>query len=128
MLQDMDHREASQVVYVKVRTLDQLEQSKICVLTFISVGIVTLVVRYDMNDSVWFMQDPGYVVGQTSPDDLSVAEFPLYIYQTRDISCRSPQCIPANKQTNKHYRTDLLQIVGLLESFRTCSDTQQDVS
>jgi hypothetical protein len=67
-------------------------------------------------------------VGQTSPDDLSVAEFPLYIYQTRDISCRSPQCIPANKETNKHDRTDLLQIVGLLESFRTCSDTQQDVS
>jgi hypothetical protein len=41
------------------------------------------------------------VLRQTSPDDLSVAEFPFYIYQTRDISCLSPQCIPANKQTNK---------------------------
>jgi len=40
------------------------------------------------------------VLRHTSPDDLSIEEFPFYIYQTRDISCRSLQCIPANKQTN----------------------------
>jgi len=68
------------------------------------------------------------VLRQTSPDDLSIAEFPFYIYQTCDISCRSLQCIPAHKQTNKHHRTDLLQIAGQLESLPTCSDTQQDVS
>jgi hypothetical protein len=45
MLQDMDHMETSQVVYVKVLTFDQLEQSKICVLMVISVGTVTLFVR-----------------------------------------------------------------------------------
>jgi len=33
MLQGMDHMEASCVFYVKVGTLDQLEQSKFCVLT-----------------------------------------------------------------------------------------------
>ena len=55
MLQDMDHMEASRVFYVKVRTFDQLEQSKICVLTVISVGIVTLIVRYNMIVSVCFM-------------------------------------------------------------------------
>jgi len=51
----MDHMEASRVSYVKVRTFDQLEQSKISVLTVISVGIVTLIVRYDMIVSVCFM-------------------------------------------------------------------------
>ena len=51
----MDHMEARRVVYVKVCTFDQLEQSKICVLTVISVGILTLIVRYDMIVSIWFM-------------------------------------------------------------------------
>jgi hypothetical protein len=51
----MDHMEASQVLYVNVRTFDQLKQCKICVLTFISVGIVTLIVRFDMIVSVCFM-------------------------------------------------------------------------
>jgi len=55
MLQDMDHMEASRVFYVKVRTFDQLEPSKICVLTVISVGIVTLIVRHDMKVSECFM-------------------------------------------------------------------------
>ena len=86
MLQDMDHMEASRVFYVKVYTFDQLEQSKICVLTVISVGIVTLIVRYDMIVSVCFMEDPSYVFRQTSPDGLSVEEFPFYIYETRDLT------------------------------------------
>jgi hypothetical protein len=51
----MDHMEASRVFYVKVRTFDQLEQNKICVLTVLSAGIVTLFVRYDMIVSVCFM-------------------------------------------------------------------------
>jgi hypothetical protein len=55
MLQDMDHMEASRVFYVKVRTFDQLQQSKICVLTVSSVGIVTLIVRYDIIVSVCFI-------------------------------------------------------------------------
>jgi len=55
MLQDIDHLGASRVFYVKVRTFDQLEQSKICVLTVILVGIVTLIVRYDMIVRVCFM-------------------------------------------------------------------------
>jgi len=42
MLQDMDHMEASCIFYVKVCTLDQLEQSKFCVLTVNKLGIVML--------------------------------------------------------------------------------------
>jgi hypothetical protein len=55
MLQDMDHVDASRVIYVKVRTFDQLEETKICVLTVISGGIVTLIVHYDMIVGVCFM-------------------------------------------------------------------------
>jgi len=108
----MDHMESSGVFYVKVRTFNQLEQSKICVLTGSSVGIVTLIVHYNMVTSIYFIYDPGYLLGQISPDDHSIVEFHLYIFQTRDISCRSPQRIPAHKQKNQHHRTDLLQIAG----------------
>jgi hypothetical protein len=78
----------------------KLEQSKMCVLTVISVGIVTLIICCDMIVSVCFRYDPGYGLRKTSPDDLSIEEFPVYNNQTWDISCRSHQCIPANKQTN----------------------------
>jgi len=78
--------------------------------------------------TVCFMEDPGNVLRQISPDNLSVAEFPFYIFQTRNIGYRSPQCIPAHEPTHKHHRTDLLQIAGLLEWLPSCSDTQQDVS
>jgi len=44
MLQDMDHMEACCVFYGKVGRFDQLEQSKISVLTFTSLGIVMLTV------------------------------------------------------------------------------------
>ena len=47
MLQDMDHMEASCVFYVKVGTLDQLEQSKFCVLTVTKFGIVMLTAHHD---------------------------------------------------------------------------------
>jgi len=51
----MDNMEASRVMYDKVRTFDKLEQCQIFVLTVISFGIVTLIVRYDMMVSVCFM-------------------------------------------------------------------------
>jgi len=55
MLQDMNHMEPSLVIYVKVRTFDQLAQSKIRVLAVISVGIVILIVRYDTIVSICSM-------------------------------------------------------------------------
>ena len=59
MLQGMDHMEASCVFYVKVGTLDQLEQSKFCVLTVTKLGIVMLTLQDDSIFSVSFMYDPG---------------------------------------------------------------------
>jgi len=79
MLQGMDHMEASCVFYVKVGTLDQLEQSKICVLTVTQLGIVMLTVQIDSIFSVSFMYDPGDLLRQTSPDVLSVEEYPVYM-------------------------------------------------
>ena len=48
MLQDMDHVEASCVLYVKVDRFHQLEQSKISVWTITSLGIAMLTVHYDL--------------------------------------------------------------------------------
>jgi len=79
MLQGMDHMEASCVVYVKVGTLDQLEQSEFCVLTVTKLGIVMLTVQIDSIFSVSFMYDPGDLLRQTSPEVLSVEEYPVYM-------------------------------------------------
>jgi len=45
MLQDMDHIEASGVLYVKVGRFHLLEQSKISVLTITSFGIVMVTIH-----------------------------------------------------------------------------------
>jgi len=79
MLQDMDHIEASCIFYVKVGTLDQLEQSKLCVLTVTKLGIVMLTVHDDSNVSVSFMYNPGDRLRHTSPDVLPVEEYPVYM-------------------------------------------------
>jgi len=55
MLQDMDDVEASFVFYVKVATVDQLEQSKIGVLTDIKTGIFMLTVQHDSIVIISFM-------------------------------------------------------------------------
>ena len=52
MLEEMDHMEASCVLYVKVGRIDQFEQTKISVLTVTSLGIVMLTVHYDLIISV----------------------------------------------------------------------------
>jgi len=55
MLQDMDHLEASCVFYVKVGAFDQLEQSKICILTVASLGTLMLTMHHDLMVSVCVM-------------------------------------------------------------------------
>jgi len=52
MLQDMDHMEASCVLYVKVGRFDPFKRSKISVLTVTSLGIVMLTVHYNLIISV----------------------------------------------------------------------------
>jgi hypothetical protein len=52
MFQDMDHMEASSLIYVKVGRLDQLNQSKIRVLTITLFAIVMLTVHDDFMFSV----------------------------------------------------------------------------
>jgi len=55
MLQDIDHIEASCVSYVEVGTLNQLEQSKICILTIATLGIAMLTLDHDLMFSVCIM-------------------------------------------------------------------------
>jgi len=55
MLRQMDNMEASCIFYVMVGTFDQLEQSKICILTITTLGIVLLTVQYDLVVSICFM-------------------------------------------------------------------------
>ena len=66
-------------LYVKVGILYQLEQSKFCVLTVTKLGIVMLAVQDDSIFSFSFMYDPGDLLRQTSPDVLSVEEYPVYM-------------------------------------------------
>jgi len=79
MLQGMDHMEASCVLYVKVGTLDQLEQGKFCILTVTKLGIVMVTVQIESMFSVSFMYDPGDLWRQTSPDIVSVEQYRVYM-------------------------------------------------
>ena len=54
----MDHIEASWVCYGEVGTLNELEQSKICVLTITTLAIAMLTVPYCVIFSVCFMLEP----------------------------------------------------------------------
>jgi len=121
MLQDMDHMEASCVFYVKVARFDQFEQSKISILTVTSLVILMLTVHYDLMVSVWFMYDPGDVLGQTPPDVLSVEEWPFYIYQIWDFSCCSSLCLPVNEQTTSDQLTANRGTFGIPSSYMQCS-------
>jgi len=72
MLQDIDHMEASCVLYVKVGMLGQLEQSKICMFTVTSLGIAMLTKQHELIFSVSFMWNPGNVLRQVSTNIFSV--------------------------------------------------------
>jgi len=55
MLDDMDHMEARWVFHVKVGMFDQLEQSKICILTIITLGLLMPTIQHELVFSVCFM-------------------------------------------------------------------------
>jgi len=99
MLQDMDHMEASCIFYVKVGMFDQLEQSKICVLTVTTLGMIMLTVQHNLIFSLCFMKDPGDFLRQTSPVYLSIEEFPSDMIQQWDLCCHSCLCIPVKKES-----------------------------
>jgi hypothetical protein len=98
---------------VKVGRFDHLEQSKISILTVTAIGIVMLTVHHNLMVSVWFIQDPGDVLKQTSPDVLSVEECPFSIYQTSDFSHHSLQCIFVNIQTTANRLTANRRTMGI---------------
>jgi len=62
MFRDIDHMQASSIVYVKVGTFDEIEQSRICILTVTTTGIVMLTALHHLILSICFMNDPGDIV------------------------------------------------------------------
>ena len=75
----MDDMEARCVLYVKVGMFDQLEQSKICVFTITTFGLVMLTVQYELIVSLCVMSHPQDLLRKTSPDILSVEGLPVNI-------------------------------------------------
>jgi len=65
-------------------------------------------------------------MGQTSPDVLSVEEWPFNIYHTSDISCCLSRCIAVKKQSTSDWLTAKRGTVGIPCSYMQCSYTQQD--
>jgi len=55
MLQVMDNMKASCIFYVKVGKFDQLQQSKICILTITKWGIFMATVQYGLILSICLM-------------------------------------------------------------------------
>jgi hypothetical protein len=86
MLQGMDNMEASCIFYVKVSMCTHLAQSKTTLLTVSQSGIVRLIIRHDLIFGVSFMYYPGDHLRQTSADVLSLAQCPIYGYQSGDFS------------------------------------------
>jgi hypothetical protein len=62
MFRDVNRMEASSMVYVKFGTFDEVEQSRICVLTVTTMGIVMLTALHHLILSICFMKDPGDIV------------------------------------------------------------------
>jgi len=97
--QDINQMAASCIVYVKVGTLDRLEQDKICVLSITTLGIAILTIQCQIRFSVCFINDCGDFLTQTSPDIFSIEECPSYIVQTWDFGCHSLLFICVTKHT-----------------------------
>jgi len=68
----MDHIQASWVFYVKVGMFDRLEQSKMSILTVTTLGIVMLILQYDLIFSICLLSNPWDLLRQKSADILSM--------------------------------------------------------
>jgi len=91
----MDHIE---VRCVKVGMFDQIEQSKICVLTVTILGIVRLTLQHDLEFNICFFQDPGDFLTETSLDILPSKQCPLRVSQTSGFICCLPVFLCVHKQ------------------------------
>lgn len=93
--------------------IDRLKYSRFCGWTILSISIVMATWHYDIMVSIWFMKDPAYMLIETSSDDHSVEECPMYIHRTCNISCCSLQWIPANKEQTTDRHTAHCRNVGI---------------
>jgi len=101
----MENMEASFVFDVKVGTFDQLEQSKICIMSVIKLGLVMLMVQCDLIFSLCFMFNPQDLLRQPSPAVRSIVEYPVDITKTSDFRYHSRLVIPVHKHTSSDEHT-----------------------
>jgi len=81
MLPDMDNLEASCVFYVKIGMFNQLEQSKICLLTINKMEIVRLIIQYEFSVCISLMYYPSDFLRQTSAAIISLEDCTIDIWQ-----------------------------------------------
>jgi len=84
MLQDMDNTEASGIIYIKVGRFDQLEPSKVCILTVSIIRIVSLIVQHDMIFGPGLYNIPG-ISGDTHCQTSFCSKNDLFITDTLQI-------------------------------------------
>jgi len=77
----MDHMEASCILCVKDGTLEQQRQSKICIWTVTTLGILILTVKCEVLFSVSFIKYHRDIASKTSPDVPWVKEMPVHMPQ-----------------------------------------------
>jgi len=99
ILQDMDIMEASCIFCVKDGILEQQRQSKICILTVITFGILILTIKCEFLFTVSFIKYRRDILRETSPDIHSVEKVPVHISLTRYFGYCSFLYIPDNKDT-----------------------------
>jgi len=121
----MDHIEASWVCYGEVGTLNELEQSKICVLTITTLAIAMLTVPYCVIFSVCFMLEPRDIWKKHQLMSFLVKNV-LYISHKHVILPVVDICW--SLQAHAQYRAGLVQIVALFKTGATCSNIQQNLS
>lgn len=112
MLEDMDCTGACHVFYVMVGTLDQLDQSKISILTVTLLGIAILTVQHDLIFSMCFMKDLIEGMEHILTDVCSVELCTAYIYEISEFGCHPLLFIPQNEPTISDKLTGTPRMVG----------------
>jgi len=89
MLQEMNHIEASCIVYVNDGTLNRLEHSKFCILMVSTSRLAMVTVHHHITCRACVLLDPRQFLRHALADVLSIKEGTVFICQRRTFSGRS---------------------------------------
>jgi hypothetical protein len=123
MFQDMDHMEAGRFIYVKVGRFDQLNQSKIRVLTITLFAIVMLTVYVDFMFTIIQGRSRRCLETNITRHPFRQRMTFLYLWNMQ-YQLFSSRCIPVNKQITSDQLMSNLGTIGNPCSYTPCSYTQ----